>query len=57
MFIGDNGTRYGIIRGSDVVRDGMYFELRLPDTSPVEQADDTGIYKNISLKKVALLTI
>lgn len=37
MFIEDNGTRYEIIRGSDVVRDGMYLELRLPDTSPVEQ--------------------
>lgn len=33
----DNGTRHEIIRGSDVVRDGMYLELRLPDTSPVEQ--------------------
>lgn len=37
MFIEDNGTRYQIIRGSDIVRDGMYLELRLPDTSPVEQ--------------------
>lgn len=37
MFIEVNGTRYEIIRGSDVVRDGMYLELRLPDTSPVEQ--------------------
>lgn len=37
MFIEDNGARYEIIRGSDVVRDGMYFELRLPDISPVEQ--------------------
>ena len=37
MFIEDNGTRYEVIRGSDVVRDGMYLELRLPDTSPVEQ--------------------
>ncbi|MEQ5122165.1 hypothetical protein [Morganella morganii] len=37
MFIEDNGTRYEIIRGSDIVRDGMYLELRLPDTSPVEQ--------------------
>ncbi|EPL3703180.1 hypothetical protein NK491_001412 [Morganella morganii] len=37
MFIEENGTRYEIIRGSDIVRDGMYLELRLPDTSPVEQ--------------------
>ncbi|MDW7783322.1 hypothetical protein [Morganella morganii] len=37
MFIEENGTRYEIIRGSDVIRDGMYLELRLPDTSPVEQ--------------------
>ncbi|OBU04888.1 hypothetical protein [Morganella psychrotolerans] len=37
MFIEDNGTRYEIIRGSDVVRDGMYLELSLPDTYPVEQ--------------------
>lgn len=37
MFIEENGTRYEIIRGSDAVRDGMYLELRLPDTSPVEQ--------------------
>lgn len=37
MFIEENGTRYEIIRGSDVVRDGMYLELRLPDTCPVEQ--------------------
>ncbi|MDM8750516.1 hypothetical protein [Morganella morganii] len=37
MFIEENGTRYEIIRGSDIVRDGMYLELRLPDTSPLEQ--------------------
>ncbi len=37
MFIEDNGTRYEIIRGSDIVRDGKYLELRLPDTSPIEQ--------------------
>lgn len=37
MLIEENGTRYEIIRGSDVVRDGMYLELRLPDISPVEQ--------------------
>lgn len=41
MFIEDYGTRYEIIRGSDVVRDGMYLELRLPDTSPVEQLAET----------------
>lgn len=37
MFIEENGARYEIIRGSDVVRDGMYLELRLPDTYPIEQ--------------------
>ncbi|HHN8401953.1 TPA: hypothetical protein ACRRXZ_000437 [Morganella morganii] len=37
MFIEENGTRYEIIRGSDVVREGMYLELRLPDTYPVKQ--------------------
>ncbi|MEX9793699.1 hypothetical protein [Morganella morganii] len=37
MFIEDNGTRYEIIRGSDIVRDGMYIELRLPDTFSVKQ--------------------
>ncbi len=36
MFIEENGTRYGIIRGSDIVRDGMYLELNLPDTSAAE---------------------
>ncbi|HHX8750324.1 TPA: hypothetical protein ACVPFL_002499 [Morganella morganii] len=37
MFIEENGTRYESIRGSDIVRDGMYLDLRLPDTSPLEQ--------------------
>lgn len=37
MFIEDNGTRYEIITRSDIVRDGMYLELRLPDTFPVKQ--------------------
>lgn len=37
MLIEENGTRYEIIRGSDIVRDGMYLELRLPDTFPVKQ--------------------
>lgn len=37
MLIEENGTRYEIITGSDIVRDGMYIELRLPDTFPVKQ--------------------
>ncbi|EPC7545566.1 hypothetical protein ACR2Y1_003677 [Morganella morganii] len=47
MFIEDNGTRYEIIRGSDIVRDGMYLELRLPDTSPAEQLAEI-FYSDVS---------